>query len=82
MEKDVSKILRSLPDPVVSLVWALVITGACYSMVIFAKFIRTLPQSFDLPWILLFISLFLIILVKKRLDLVRSEQKPHLMENK
>ena len=77
-EEVISKWLEKSPDIVVALFWALLFTGASYMFIYFAKTLETLPRSFDLPWLLLFFSLFLIILMRRRVKLIRSDQKPKL----
>jgi hypothetical protein len=77
-EDEISKRLEKAPDIVVALFWALLMTGGSYVFIYFAKLLETLPKSFDLPWLLLFFSLFLLILVRRRVKLIRSDQKPTL----
>jgi len=76
IEEEISKILKKLPGPVLALVYAIVITGAAYLFIYFAKALYTLPKDFDLPWLLVFVGIFLAVLVWKRVKAMRSELKP------
>ena len=78
IEDEISKRLKKLPEPLLALVYASVLTAAAFIFLYFAKALRTLPQSIDLPWMLIFIGLFLAILVWKRIKAIRSELKPKL----
>jgi hypothetical protein len=46
--------------------------------VFFAKALYTLPNSFDLPWLLIFLAAFLVLLVRKRIKTMRQDTKPPL----
>lgn len=78
IEEEISKWLAKAPDILVVLLWALLFTGAAYFFIYFAKALYTLPQSFDLPWIMIFVLVFLFLLVRKRIKTVRSDSKPPL----
>ena len=77
-EERLSKWLAKSPDIVVSLFWAFLFTGGAYLFVFFAKSLYALPKSFDLPWLLFFLTFFFIILVRKRVKRVQIDQKPAL----
>ncbi len=77
-EEELSKRLAKAPDILKALFWAFLFTGACYVFIYFAKALYTIPKSFDLPWLLLFLSLFLLVLVRKRIKIIRNDQSPRL----
>ena len=76
VEENISKLMKKLPVPLQALFYAAVLTAAAYIFLYFAKTLRTLPQSIDLPWLLVFIGVFLGILVWKRAKAMRSQLKP------
>jgi hypothetical protein len=78
VEEDISKKLAKAPDILVALFWAGVFTGAAFFFVVFAKALYTIPQSFDLPWLLIFVAVFLFILMRKRIKIMRADTKPAL----
>jgi hypothetical protein len=77
-EDELSKIFRKLPDVVKSFLLALILTGAAYVFTFFAKTLYTIPVSFDLPWLLVFVLVFLALLVRKRIRIMRQDTKPAL----
>ena len=78
IEDEISKRLAKAPDILVALLWACVFTGAAYIFVFFAKALYAIPGSFDLPWLLVFVLVFLGLLVRKRIRIVRQDTKPAL----
>ena len=78
IEEEISKGLSKAPYILVALLLALLFTAAGYFFIYFAKALYTLPQSFDLPWILVFILAFFFLLVRKRIKTVHSDNKPAL----
>ena len=49
-----------------------------FLFVLFAKALYTIPQSFDLPWLLIFVAVFFVIIVRKRIRIMRQDTKPAL----
>jgi len=76
IEEEISKRLAKAPDVVVALFWACICTGAGYLFIYFAKTLRTLPSSFDLPWLLIFALVFFVVLVRRRIRIMRQDTKP------
>lgn len=77
-EDEISKIFKKLPDVLQSFLLALIVTVAAYLFIYFAKALYTLPGTFDLPWLLVFILIFLFLLVRKRIRIMRADTKPAL----
>jgi hypothetical protein len=75
-EEDISKRLAKMPDVVVALFWAAALTGAAYTFIYFAKALRTLPSSLDLPWLLVFSIVFFVVLVRRRIKIMRQDTRP------
>jgi len=75
-EKSLGKRLAKMPYPVIALGVAGIFTGAAYFFVYLAKFLSTIPRDFDLPWLFIFVLVFLLLLVRKRLRTVRMDGKP------
>lgn len=78
IEEEISKKLAKMPDIVIALFWAGVLTGAGYVFIYFAKTLYTLPNSFDLPWLLIFAAIFFVIIVRRRIRIIRQDAKPAL----
>ena len=77
-EEAISKWLTKAPEVVVSAFWAFLFTGCIFVFVFFAKALDTIPRTFDLPWLLIFFSLFFIVLIRRRVIKVRKDQRPAL----
>ncbi|MEM7816274.1 MAG: hypothetical protein QXN71_04085 [Candidatus Aenigmatarchaeota archaeon] len=77
-EEGISKTISKLPDILQALLFAVLVTAAGYIFIYFAKFLQTLPGSFDLPWIAVFVIVFLLILVWKRIKIIRQDRQPQL----
>jgi len=78
IEEELEKRLKKMPDIVLCLVYAFLFTGVIFVFVFFAKALYTLPSSFDLPWLLIFLAAFLVLLVRKRIKTMRQDTKPSL----
>jgi len=78
IEEEIEKRLKKMPDIVVCIVYAFLFTGVIFVFVFFAKALYTLPSSFDLPWLLIFTAVFLALLVRKRIRIMRQDTKPPL----
>ena len=76
IEEEVSKKLAKMPDVVIALFWAVLLTGAGYVFFYFAKALRTLPSSFDLPWLLIFALVFFVVLMRRKIRTMRQDTKP------
>jgi hypothetical protein len=77
-EDELSKWFGKLPDIIQSFLLALIVIAAGYVFVYFAKALYTIPANIDLPWLLLFIVIFLVLLVRKRIRIMRQDTKPAL----
>jgi hypothetical protein len=77
-EDELSKWFMKLPDLLQSLLLSIIVTVAAYLFVYFAKALYTIPVSFDLPWLLVFVLVFLALLVRKRIRIMRADAKPAL----
>ena len=76
--EELSKRLAKVPYVLVAMLEGAAFTVAGYFFVFFAKAMYTLPQSLEIPWLLVFVVAFFFLLVRKRIRTARSDLKPKL----
>jgi hypothetical protein len=76
MEQEVSKKIRKIPYIIIAIGMAAAATGAAYFFVYIGKFLYEVPKDLELPWIFIFLGVFLVLLVRNRIKVMRADQKP------
>ena len=78
MEGEKKPVLKRIPYLAVALLYATGITAAGYFFVYGAVLMSALPKSIDVPWLLVFVAAFFILLVRNRIKVMRHDQNPGL----